>query len=374
VNVGIVGGGIFGIAAALELRGRGHTVTVFDQGEVPNPRASSTDLSKAIRRIYGTRETYVELVERAATQWAIWQEHLGGSFYLPIGQFQISQHYFGSPTEEGVRLLLRRGAAIEILTATQGRQRFPQFGYRNGDTCVWDGWSGYLASGEAVAALAQLARSEGTTIRENTPVLDVAEDRGGVTLRLDQAAEQFDRAVIAAGVWLNRLVPEIGRKLVITRQQMAFFEPVDPAPFVAGVFPTWVVDGDEGWYGHPIQRHGWVKVSNDLRGEVVDADAHRDATPDFLGQAHEFVARRIPDLTRAKLVGSHSCFYANTPDHDFIIDWAPGRQRTLIAGGGSGHGFKFGGSLGPLIADALEDKFNRLGVEFRLGQRFTTAP
>jgi len=155
MKVGIVGGGIFGIAAAIELRGRGHAVTVFDQGEIPNPRASSTDLSKAIRRIYGTRETYVELVERAGVQWAAWQERRGGAFYLPVGQFQITQSYHeGSDTYAGVQLLSRRGAAIEILSAAKGRQRFPQFHYRDGDTCIWDG---YLASGEAVAALAKLA-------------------------------------------------------------------------------------------------------------------------------------------------------------------------------------------------------------------------
>src|SRR5258705_3095878 len=118
MNVGIVGAGIFGIAAAIELRGRGHAVTLFDQGEVPNPRAASTDLSKAIRRIYDTRPTYVELAERAAIQWAIWQERLGGEFYLPIGQLQISQHFDeGTPLHSGVQFLLKRGAAIEILTA-----------------------------------------------------------------------------------------------------------------------------------------------------------------------------------------------------------------------------------------------------------------
>jgi glycine/D-amino acid oxidase-like deaminating enzyme len=42
----------------------------------------------------------------------------------------------------------------------------------------------------------------------------------------------------------------------------------------------------------------------------------------------------------------------------------------LLAGGGSGHGFKFGGSIGPVIADALEDKDNPLGRNFRLAGRF----
>lgn len=57
MNVGIVGGGVFGIAVALELCDRGPAVTVFEQGQVPNERAGSTDLSKSIRRIYDTRPT-----------------------------------------------------------------------------------------------------------------------------------------------------------------------------------------------------------------------------------------------------------------------------------------------------------------------------
>jgi glycine/D-amino acid oxidase-like deaminating enzyme len=53
-----------------------------------------------------------------------------------------------------------------------------------------------------------------------------------------------------------------------------------------------------------------------------------------------------------------------------VIDWVPGSQRILIAGGGSGHGAKFGGSIGEVIADALEDKANPLGGVFRIGNRF----
>ena len=52
-----------------------------------------------------------------------------------------------------------------------------------------------------------------------------------------------------------------------------------------------------------------------------------------------------------------------------MIDWVPGTQRILVAGGGSGHGFKFGGSIGAVIADAVEDKDNPLGRLFRIGER-----
>ena len=64
---------------------------------------------------------------------------------------------------------------------------------------------------------------------------------------------------------------------------------------------------------------------------------------------------------------------ANMADEQFIIDWAPGCERILIAGCGCGHGFKFGGSIGPVIADALEDKPNELGDLFRIGTRLQGA-
>ena len=69
-------------------------------------------------------------------------------------------------------------------------------------------------------------------------------------------------------------------------------------------------------------------------------------------------------------MGGRSCLYAATPDDHFIVDWAPGSSRVLVAGGGSGHGFKFGGGIGPVIADAVEDTHNPLGDRFRIGSRF----
>ena len=50
MHIGIIGAGIFGLAAALELRTRGHEVSIFEQGTIPNERASSTDLCKVIHR------------------------------------------------------------------------------------------------------------------------------------------------------------------------------------------------------------------------------------------------------------------------------------------------------------------------------------
>jgi len=52
-SVIIVGGGSFGISAAIELHYRGWEVDIFDPGSIPHPLAATTDISKVLRRITG---------------------------------------------------------------------------------------------------------------------------------------------------------------------------------------------------------------------------------------------------------------------------------------------------------------------------------
>ena len=119
-------------------------------------------------------------------------------------------------------------------------------------------------------------------------------------------------------------------------------------------------------------REGYVKVSREGRGDVVDPDLDRRGTQEFVEQTTEFLRERIPGMAAGRAIDARSCLYANTPDDHFVIDWAPGSSRILAAGGGSGHGFKFGGSIGDVIADAVEEKRNPLGDLFRIGDRFTS--
>lgn len=50
------------------------------------------------------------------------------------------------------------------------------------------------------------------------------------------------------------------------------------------------------------------------------------------------------------------CWYSDTPDSDFVMDFAPGYKSLLIASGGAGHGFKFLPVLGELIHARLENR------------------
>ena len=68
----VIGGGIFGVTAALALRGRGWRVTLMDPGPLPHPDAESTDISKVVRCDYGADLDYTELGERAIEGWQRW--------------------------------------------------------------------------------------------------------------------------------------------------------------------------------------------------------------------------------------------------------------------------------------------------------------
>ena len=381
MNVGVVGAGIFGVAAALELRSRGHDVTLYEQGKVPSEKASSTDVSKVMRRDgYGPSETYLELVRLSAEKWQVWHDQMGKGLYFQTGKLVVYRDFRpGTKGYDAWSFLGEWGPQIKLLTPQEARIRFPQLTYLDTDFCVHDPWAGYVATGQTVEVLGKLARDEGVVVREDTPVTHVDDSSSGVKVAVDGGQVDLDRVVIATGVWMGRLVPQLDSRLRVSRHHIALVRPADPDLFAHGRLPVWSInedlspdepDWEVGWYGFPLLQGGIVKLCNAEPGEIVDPGVERDSNPEFVESMWEFVARRLPALTGGKLVESRTCLYTETPDREFVIDWMPGSQRVLLAGGGSGHGGKFGGSIGEVIADALEEKPNRLGDFFRIGDRF----
>jgi len=62
------------------------------------------------------------------------------------------------------------------------------------------------------------------------------------------------------------------------------------------------------------------------------------------------IKNHLPDIDHSKPASVTSCLYTMTLDGDFILDRHPSHPNVIIGGGFSGTGFKFGPTLGKILA------------------------
>jgi glycine/D-amino acid oxidase-like deaminating enzyme len=63
--------------------------------------------------------------------------------------------------------------------------------------------------------------------------------------------------------------------------------------------------------------------------------------------------------------------YSLTPDEHFVLGLHPQHAGVVLAGGFSGHGFKFASAVGDVIADLLADGVTTRDIAFLSPVRFT---
>src|SRR5919201_2048011 len=122
----VVGAGINGVTAAIELKKRGHEVVLVDPGPLPHPLAASTDISKAVRAAYGADEDYTALAERSIEVWRQWNDQFGTPLYHEVGFLFLRRRMLqpGDFEYESFRLLRQRGHQLERMNPARLRQRF----------------------------------------------------------------------------------------------------------------------------------------------------------------------------------------------------------------------------------------------------------
>ena len=125
-----------------------------------------------------------------------------------------------------------------------------------------------------------------------------------------------------------------------------------------------------GLYGLPRTPEGVLKVA--FRGAKWTNYAHKseatgrelsypktdvDEVPEeAMRVMRTFCQENLPDLLELELDRGRLCWYSDTVDNSFLIDYAPDIQNLIVANGGSGHGFKFLPVLGEHVVDVLERK------------------
>ena len=368
----IVGAGIYGATAALELHRRGHRVQLIDPGPLPHPLAASTDISKVVRMEYGIDDDYMAIVDEAISGWLRWNEELGEVLYHQTGVTMLTRSAMaeGGFEFESYRRLRGRGHHPERLDADAISQRFPAW-----KTGAWvDGFynprAGFVESGRVVAALIERAHEAGVTVVAGQTADKLVRDDSRVTAVKTREGETLvaGHVIVCAGAWTPYLLPEL-RPVMKSSGHPVFHLKTDRTElFTPPAFAVFTADiANTGWYGFPLHpREDVLKIANHGVGREVHPELdERMVTADDETALRRFLSGTFPALVEAPIVYTRRCLYCDTLDEHLWIDRHPEIDGLTVAAGGSGHAFKMAPVLGDLIADAALGQSNLWLPKFR---------
>lgn len=368
-SVVVIGAGVFGLTAALELRARGWRVSMLDPGPVPRPAAASTDISKVIRIDYGADELYTAMGEAALAGWEQWNSRWASPVYHQDGFLVLTTDVMqpGGFEHESYALLRRRGHTPERLRPADLSARFPAWPSSRYQDGYFNARAGWVESGKVVARLAVDAAEAGVQLAQGIAFNRLLErDSRVVGVRTTDGTEwRADFVVVAAGAWTPTLLPHLEDVMWATGQPVVHLKVPFAAQWQAPCFPVWAADiSRTGWYGFPALEDGTLKVGQHGTGRRVHPDEPRTVLPTEVARFREFLAESLPSLGDAPIAATRLCLYCDSFDGDFWIDHDPNFAGLVVAAGDSGHGFKFAPVLGALIADVVERQPNPWASRF----------
>ena len=287
----------------------------------------------------------------AASAWRDWEwlskvsgqsllTRTGALFLGPAGNAYLRDTY---------TTLARLDIDAELIEAADIEQRYPQINAHGLGAAVLERGAGVLRARRAVRALVDHLTNDGVEPQTKQIVPFDEQESHCVVRTQDGTTLEADTVVCACGPWLPKLFPQtVGGRIRATRQEVLYFGvPSGDARFGVPHLPVWI-DFSAGLYGIPdLDGHGF-KVGIDRHGELVDPDALDRVVGESCRDVVARVARdgafrrwarrrwlmRVSVSTRTRRPATSSSIA--------IRMW----PQCWIVGGGSGHGFKHGPSVG----------------------------
>jgi sarcosine oxidase len=351
-DVVVCGLGATGGAALYQLARRGVRVLGLERFAPGHERGSSHGETRIIRLGYFEHPSYVPLVRSAYAEWREIEQAAGRQLLHVTGIAEIGPPD-GALVAGTLASIHRHGLRHEILAAPELMQRFPAFRVPPDYVGVVQPNGGFLEAESSIDAMVCLAQAKGAEIRIGETIAAIEPVASGVRIATDRGVVEAGVAIVALGPWVKALLPALPAPIRVTRQVMAWFEPLDPAPLSDGRLPVFLLESRHGiHYGFPPLRSPAIKVAkHHHRDQTVDAEAYdRTASAEDEMLIRAAIAEHVP-AANGRLIKAETCLYTMTPDGDFILDRLPGAAQIVVASPCSGHGFKFAPVIGEILAD-----------------------
>lgn len=354
-DVAIIGAGVFGVWTAYQLRRAGATTVLIDAYGPANSRASSGGESRIIRMGYGPDALYSRSSVRSLVLWKEFFERIGDdSLFKQTGVLWLAKEE-DAYCEATLATLGQIGVAVETLTSDEIQKRYPQFNFSDIRWGMVETQSGALMARRAVQAIASQTVMDGTALLNDRVVPPIGKVRLEALNTSRGSTINAEKFVFACGPWLGKLFPDIlDGAIRVTRQEVYFFgTPAGDSRFEPDQAPIWI-DFNELVYTFPNLEGRGFKLAIDAHGPEFDPDlGERVVTEAGMASARAVLRKRVPDLARAPITETRVCQYENTSNGDFLIDRHPDFENVWLVGGGSGHGFKHGPTVGEYVESML---------------------
>jgi gamma-glutamylputrescine oxidase len=366
-DVAIVGGGLAGLTAALELAERGHSVVLLEAKEVAWG-ASGRNGGQAIHGL-ACDQSVIEAQLGLDDARKVWQMTLDALDLLRqrSQRYQIDcdwrDGYLGLATSPGKAKALWTwaehmasvyGTDFTLVSAADVGQWIASPRYHGG---LHDPRSGHLHPLKYALGVASAAAAAGVQIFEHSPVTRLI--RGAAPeLRTEQGLVRAKQVLLAGNVYQQGLAPELEARIVPVGTYIVCSEAMDPA-LARSLVPSGSAVCDSNFvldYFRPTADHrmlygGRVSYSQRTPRNLVDAMRRRmvGTFPQLRDVPVEFAWGGFVDITMNR-----------APDFGRLDN------NLYYLQGFSGHGLALTGLAGQLVAQAMDGDAARFDVFARL--------
>ena len=379
--IAIIGAGAFGLSTALELSRQGYTnITVFEKDvEIPSRWSAANDLNKIMRAEYED-EFYTNLTIEATKEW---KSPMYAPYFHRVGFLNCVS---GKAAQKAVDTMHRFQAAAEkhpdmkpFVTAINGRDDVRQFAWQfEGKMPGWRGYinnfDGYVHSANALRGVYQAVSAKGVRffLGERAGAVQEIAYAGSGPQRMSTGVKTRDGrfysaslVIVAVGAAASHIVPEIGPDVAAKSWSVAHVRLTDDETAALRGIPV-TYARDLGFFFEPDPKTNLLKLCPMGGGYINTNPGTGVSEPPSLAQSRGFVPKEdefkmrellrqtLPHLADRPLVEKSLCWFADTNDSDFIVDYVPRTSSSvMILSGDSGHGFKMFPIVGRWVNDLL---------------------
>jgi len=349
----VVGGGAWGLPAALQLQDQGWQVTLLERFEPGGPYASNGGTSR-LWRLADTQVWRARAMLGTLAAMERLSARLGEAVFSRTGVLWRDDLSLPA-VAEALDSIAQRYERVE---ADRVGDRFP--GLRpDGRPALFVEQGGVVFADRLLRGALREFEAGGGEYRPRTRVTGVEPREASTRVTLaDGSAIEADQVLVAAGPGTAELLPGLGISLPLTpyiEQVVHFGDPASnpPAPDLPGLVDCPRGDAP-GIYAMPDGASGY-KVGLDqplrpLAGGTLGEDLDRSEDP---ARTEAIRARVERDLTaiRPRPLAAQVCTWTDSGDGDFIVGRT--HDTVVLACGDSGEGFKYAAFMGEYLSDLV---------------------